>query len=131
MGRRLNEDLGPKMRAAALLFGTGSSVQDVASEVGVSRRTVWMWQRDPQFQREVAIVRDAILSELTGRLAKLGGRAVDELEGLLSSDLESIRLRSVQTVLDTLLRCREATDISVQLAELRARAEQAERMRDR
>ena len=51
-----NEDLAPltpRQLAAARLVAQGRSVPDVATELGLSRSTVWRWTRDGSFRAEL------------------------------------------------------------------------------
>lgn len=58
------EGLTPDQHRAADLLGRNWTGKDVATEIGVSEKTVQRWKQKPEFQAVVKERRDAVLAEL-------------------------------------------------------------------
>jgi hypothetical protein len=99
-----NQPLRVRQESVALLIATGHSVQLSASRSGASERSVYRWLREDQsFIRRVREHRSDILAQAVGKLASLGGRAVDELGRLLDNESATLRLKTVAVILGNLV----------------------------
>src|SRR3954453_20525111 len=92
--------------AIAMALARGQSRQSSAKSCNVSVRTVHGRLRDPAFVALVASFRAALVSEAVARITGLAGKAADELEKLLDDPAASIRLRTAQTIFDSMVKLR-------------------------
>ena len=65
--------------ALAAAVAAGTSIKDAARAAGVSERTAYRRQHDPDFRRRVAEIRSRFLSDAVGRLAAASTEAVSTL----------------------------------------------------
>jgi hypothetical protein len=69
----------PMRERAVLLLAEGWGATHVGQELGVDRRTVHLWQRDPTVQADVARERAALLAESRERGKGALAKAMDTL----------------------------------------------------
>ena len=96
----------------------GASNSEAARRSGVSVRTVHRRVLEPSFRSAVAEARREMIATATGRLASAAESAVETLTGLLDSESDSVRLGAARTILDSLLRFREAEELTDRVREL-------------
>lgn len=122
------DELTPKQEAVALAIATGQTIRDAAASIDIHERTVYRWiAASPAFRERVRELRKALFDEAVGRLAKLAGKAIDTIGGLLDSDSEPIKLSAGKTISDLWPKLREQTDLAEQLAELQRKIEEVQR----
>jgi len=90
-----------------------STVQEAADRVGVSRKTVHKWLRDPDFRAALASKEDRILSRIEARLAGELLAAVDTLSEIHQdkSASSSARTKAAVAIIDRFLRIKEKHDL--------------------
>jgi hypothetical protein len=81
-----------------MLLAGGKSTREAAAECGLSERTARRWAGDVDFGVSVMKFRSAILAETVGKLASIGGRAVDVLAELLTDESAGVRLRTAAVI---------------------------------
>ena len=114
-----------KKRAVAALLAT-PKVDDAAKVAGVGERTLYRWlSEDQDFQAALASAEGVAIDTAARALVQIAGDAIDTLRGLLENEetTDSVRLRAAQSVLEHLLRLREAKNIEQRLARLEALAD--------
>jgi hypothetical protein len=121
MKRPKTADLSPKQERLATLLAVGSNLRDAAREAGISERQAYRWLDDEVFNRQVNRHRSKLVDETLGRLAAIGVKAVEALEGGLSSDNDNVRVRAAIGILDQLVRIREHSELEQRLTELEGR----------
>lgn len=101
-------------------LATGLSYLDAGVLAGLSARTVRRRMTDPRFAAELARRRSMRVSDVTGTLLSVSGRAVQVLIDLLDSQVAGERLRSAELILNLGRRFRTDTDVDARLAALEA-----------
>jgi hypothetical protein len=91
--------LNDKQHAAIELLILGQKTKDVASAVGVERRTVTRWKVDENFREELDRRRRELWSRASQRIASLVHPAIDVLEKHLNDRYEGNRFRAASAVL--------------------------------
>jgi transcriptional regulator with XRE-family HTH domain len=94
-----NVPLAPVQELAALALAKGSTLQDVASEVGVNRKTIARWKRQERFNRRTAELRGELLTAGLGRLVDASCSAADTLKKLLTSQSEPVQHSAARSIL--------------------------------
>jgi hypothetical protein len=89
----------PKKAVAALALAIGNGPDEVAAQAGVSVRQLFTWRQDPAFQDHVAMLRDDMTDQATGKLSALMTKAVDVLKDLLDAQDKDVRLSACRLVL--------------------------------
>lgn len=75
--------LSPRQLRGVDLLLAGRRITDVAEQLGIRRQTLWKWQKNPDFQREVVRRRDELFSDLCGSLVVGVQEAVETLRGCM------------------------------------------------
>jgi hypothetical protein len=93
-----------KLEHLAMHVACGGSVASFARDHEIPRRTAYLWTKSDGFDKKVASYRDLVIDRLVGRLAKLGGKAVQGI-GILATKAESeaVRLAACRAVLNDLI----------------------------
>jgi Helix-turn-helix of insertion element transposase len=94
-------ELHPKQHAAITLLVQGRGYTETAEAVGIERKVLWQWRKDPAFRAalnaELASIRQAALV----RLLALGEKAVDALEDVLENgETDGARIAAAKLVLE-------------------------------
>jgi hypothetical protein len=103
----------------------GANYADAGAAVGLSERSVRRRMADLAFRRRVREAAAEQHRRIAGRLDALADHALDALEELLASEVETVRLRAVRVVLESGLRHRESL-LADDLAELEGRLDALE-----
>lgn len=106
-------------------LATGLSYLDAGVLAGLSARTVRRRMTDPSFAAELARRRAMRVSDVTGRLLSVSGRAVQVLVELLDSQVTGERLRSAELILNLGRRFRGDSDVDARLVALEAPSQNA------
>jgi phage terminase small subunit len=101
-----------------LALAAGANATVAARKAGCSRRTVFRRLKDPEFVRAVGRARGQILSRATSRLARTSTQAVDTLQKLLDDGSAAVRRMAAKSLLDSLARLSDLTEIEERIAEL-------------
>ena len=116
-----NGRLGADAALVAAL-GSGATVEDAASRVGVGATTVYRRLKDEAFQHQVREARGAMLARTVGNLADATTAAVQTLRQLLGAEGDQVKLGAARAILDQAVRLREHTDLEERLAALESAA---------
>jgi hypothetical protein len=103
-----------------LALAAGASAAAAARKSGCSRATVFRCLQKPKFRRAVAQARGQVLGRATAMLAQTSTLAVRSLRKLLEDENASVRRMAARSVLDSLARLTDQTDIEERLSELEA-----------
>jgi hypothetical protein len=123
---------GKRRRAEEPLLtalAAGSPVGQAAKAAGLSPRTVYRRLAEPGFRSRLATARDELASEALSELAGCASEAVATLRRLLLANNEHVQLGAARTLLDQLLRLREALALAERVATLERRLEHQQRRR--
>jgi hypothetical protein len=112
--------------ALLMVLAAGGTLAAAATQAGCSERTVRRRLHDPSFRARVEEARSQMVSDAVGRLASLGVRSADALDGLLDSGVERVRLGAAKSVLELMLRGLEVHELARQVGEIKARLGQLE-----
>lgn len=104
----------------ALALAGGQSIEAVAEQAGLSRRTIERKLADPAFRQMVAEFRGQLIATALGWLADNMTRAAKTITALLDSPQEHIRLRAARTLITTGLRVRDSVELADQVRDLQA-----------
>ena len=114
--------------ALILHLASGTTVEAAAELAGISRATAFRRLQDPEFQRRVKQARGEMIERAAGHLAAGATEASITLRNLLASDSEKVRLAAAKTIIEGVLKVRDATEFEERLAKLeKLAAEQKER----
>jgi hypothetical protein len=105
--------------AAALACGL--TVEQAAAEAKVSESTAYRRLRSPKFRARVARLRRQGAQEAAGKLAALGGEAVDKLADLVRSSPDNVTLAAIRTALEYLFKSGDAAGLAGQVEGLERR----------
>ncbi len=91
----------PQQGRAIELLIEGRTIPETATELGVTRATVWRWTQEPDFVARLAAAR---AGRLTGALDRLEGAVSDALEAMVSilrdeSQPAAVRLKAAESIL--------------------------------
>lgn len=102
----------------AACLAVGQTVKRAAREAGLGYRTAWRRLACPEFRAKVAALRNQVLSEATGKLSRLAGKAAMTAAGLLDSADERVRLSAADTIMKNAIRLREHAELAERIARL-------------
>jgi hypothetical protein len=116
-----------KLEHLAMHVACGGSVASFARDHEIPRRTAYLWTKSDGFSEKVADYRDRVIDRLVGRLAKLGGKAVQGI-GVLAEKAESeaVRLQACRAVLSDLIGIGNYATNARQFEELKAQVKALE-----
>jgi hypothetical protein len=115
--------LSPKQNQAIEALLSARSVQHAGEMIGVSRRSMGRWLKQPEFRTALLAAEGDVIDGATRRLAGLAGMAIDTMAELLTNQEtgEAVRQRTAQGILDNMLKLREIRDFDQRLTALEAR----------
>lgn len=116
----------PRQRRLIELLLQGLTISEACKQAKVGRRTYYRWREQDHFRRALTEAENETISGSMRSLLSMMRRATEALEQLLSDPTlrPADRLRTAQTILDGVLRLRNAIDVEVRLAELEAKVAQ-------
>ena len=98
-----SRELHPKQLAAIALLATGRHYTEVATAVGVERKTLWTWRQSKPFVAALNAELLSIREAAQARLLSLANKAFDALERtLVETDNDNARIAAVKLVLERL-----------------------------
>lgn len=100
------------------LLSNGLSQVDVASELGVSDRTIRRALEDEEIRSELARRRSDKVNEASERLHNMTSHALDVLCDAMASDKDQTRMRAAQMTLQWTLKLGRETDLREQLSRM-------------
>jgi hypothetical protein len=107
-----------KRARTAQYLASGWTIQAAASKVKVSVRAIHNWLQESEYKAQVSGYRGRLLDRSIGQLVSLNDKSISVLEGLLNSEVESIRLRAALGILDQTNRARERGELEERIAAL-------------
>lgn len=125
-------EFSPEQKQAAELIAQGHRIVAIAERVGVDRRTIHTWLRDPDYKAMVAVNEAEILEEVRRSFLDLNTAAIAAYRGVLEcwETMPASAVRVATTVLQNsgVIRARiEETpidsDVTVKWAELKVNAD--------
>jgi hypothetical protein len=105
----------------ATALACGLTVEQAASEANVSESTAYRRLRSPKFRAKVANLRRQAAQEAAGKLAALGGEAVDKLADLVRSSEDNITLAAIRMTLEYLFKSGDSAGLAGQVEGLARR----------
>src|SRR5579862_6839791 len=120
-----NPKLGSKKQAAIVALLTQRNIAEAARAAGISERTLYRWQQDPDFQAAYQEARRTAFSQSMARLQSMSATAVTTLAVIMldGNAPAASRLRAADTVLTHAARSLEKEDVLVRLADVERRLE--------
>lgn len=104
----------------------GQTVSQACQMAGVGRRTYYRWMKQSHFAAALQDAETELLTVAMRRLFSMQGAAADALADLVSDRrLPGARLQAARTILDSVLRLRNAVELEQRLAELERRVAEA------
>lgn len=108
-----------KQRAFLSICPGNGNITELCERAGVTRSSFYTWiEKSPEFRAAYGEVYKNTLSELANRLVSLGGQALETLAGGMTSDKESLRVKSAALVLSNLVSLKNVVDIEDRLTAL-------------
>ncbi|MDA8084011.1 MAG: hypothetical protein M0024_10180 [Nitrospiraceae bacterium] len=120
---RQNLTLPPNQARAIPLILSARNIAEGCKKARISRDTFYDWSRQPEFKAEFYRQRQEIIDAATHELRMTVGDAVNTLRELLTSNEDSVRLRTAQTLLENILKFTELQDVQERLAAIEQRME--------
>jgi transcriptional regulator with XRE-family HTH domain len=97
-------ELKPKQQRAIQLLASGLSGKEVASELGVTPKTISIWHRDVGFSLALAAEQSRQLRELKRRLVGASDLAMAAIVDIIRNcENSSVRLRAATAIIDRTL----------------------------
>jgi hypothetical protein len=120
------EKLGRKKEAAIVALLSSRNVEEAAPAAGVTPRTLYRWQKEPEFDAAYRKARRAVVSQTNARLQQAAGAAATTILKLMVDPTvpASVRIRASECVLNHANKPIEIEDIEVRLAALEEAAQQ-------
>jgi hypothetical protein len=116
-----------KMDDAIAALLTHRNVEEAASAVQISTKTLLRWMKDPVFDRAFRAARRATFSQSVARLQQAAPAAVTTLLKTLvdANAPASVRVRAAECIMNHSIKAIELEDIEARLSELESAAEQS------
>jgi hypothetical protein len=118
-----------RREAVALLLACGRTQKQAAAETKVSERCIRNWLGEGPFRNRVQELQAELFAQAVGRLAGIGGKAVDTLERLLDSANDAVAVSAAKAVLEAGPRLREAVVWAREIEELKRQVAEVQRAR--
>ena len=117
--------LGRKTEQAIVALLTARNVEEAAKSVGVSTKTLFRWQKDPEFDVAFRAARRRTFGQTTARLQQGSSAAATVLMKLMldPNTPASTRVRAAETIISHAAKAIEIEDIEARVAELERTAE--------
>jgi hypothetical protein len=120
-GAAEKEERAARNERMALGLASGRTAQQVATDAGVSLRTVRRRLQNPRFAKRVAELRAGMVRQAAGKLANGMVDAAEALHELLVSENEAIRLRAADQILGHGTRVVELFELQSRVVEIERR----------
>ena len=115
-----NDHFSEKKLKAIELLMQSYSPGEVATEVGISRVTVYRWIKQESFQAELSKRKNDLLEAAARKLSGAADQAVEVLIQLLESKQPNVRRLSVGMILDYSIKFSELSDLESRIKVLEA-----------
>ena len=111
--------LPAKQEKAILLLLQNKTIEEIASQLCISKRTVYKWLQREDFKQRFAEVRQELFTEALEQLKVLTREAIATLEDILKNGTkETSRVTASKTVLELALRLKEVEELEKRVEEL-------------
>ena len=120
-----------KMEEAIAALLTQGNIEEAATAIGVSTKTLLRWTKDPEFDAAFRKARRTAYGQATARLHQASGAAVSAVLRIMvdSSASASTRLRAADIVLEHTAKAIEIEDIDARVTALEASAASGQQQR--
>jgi len=128
---RSRKELGAKKEAAILAMLTARSIEDAARTAGVTPRTLFRWQKEPDFDSAFRAAQRAAFGQSIARLHQLCSPAVSILGKVMLDPATppATRVRAADNILDHTTRAIEIQEVEARVAALEQAAENQKQRR--
>jgi hypothetical protein len=113
--------------ALALAVARGATVRGAAKALSIPERSAYRMATGADFRAEVTRLRSEVVDRTVGRLAARGAAAVAALGKLLKDGNATVRLRAATSILESLVRLREHSEVVARLEALEETAREHQR----
>ncbi len=119
-GSTQNYTLSARQRRLVEALLGASSLVEACSIAGVSRKTAYLWLRQPEFRQALAEAQSQLIEATTRRLLALQTQAVDSLAGVLDDKLArpAEKIRAAELILANSVKFFDMTDIERRIQRL-------------
>jgi hypothetical protein len=119
------DGLSPMEQRFVDMSGTGTGMEDMAGELGLSSRTLRRWKLKPEIATAIRLRTSELMSQTRATLASASSRAARELSKLAeSAEPDTARVSACRAVIANAAKFAEVEEIQQRLAELEARLAQ-------
>lgn len=94
-----NKPLTYRQQKAIALLMAGKDKSAVAQEIGISRNTLYKWQKQENFRAALRKAEAALVSDIAGQLARLGSKAQSVLSEQMKEESSPQALSAARAVL--------------------------------
>jgi len=117
MGKKFT--LPVKQEKAILLLLQNKTIEEIANQLRISKRTVYKWLQREDFKQRFAEVRQELFAEALEQLKVLTKEAINTLEDILKNGTkETSRVTASKTVLELALRLKEVEELEKRVEKL-------------
>jgi uncharacterized protein YmfQ (DUF2313 family) len=106
------------------ILAAGNSVESVAEQTGVSRKTIHLWLRRPDFKEAVGRTKKMAVLLVFDSLSHAVSQAAAKLIALLNSESEGVVLRACELILKFSKEHVDGGDLRVRVERLEAKYNQ-------
>jgi hypothetical protein len=101
---------------AALALACGETVSEAARKARVAARTVYRWQKEPDFCEKITQARTAMYDAALGRFTEgLVGSALTIRHLSLKAKSEAVRLAAARSIVDSVTKLRDLAEVVAQI----------------
>ncbi|GAP11046.1 hypothetical protein BECAL_02228 [Bellilinea caldifistulae] len=119
-------DLTARQKRFLQALLTSKSAREAAHKCGIGEKTAYRWLRQPAFREALQEAESGLLEEAMRRLLSMQSGALDALSDLVTDRrLPGARLAAAKTVLDAVLRFRNAVELEARITDLERRIDEA------
>jgi phage terminase small subunit len=120
-----NDSLTTRQRKFVAALLATRTIEEAAIAAGISERTAYRYLQKPAIKRALGQTLDAVLGQVSRRVVKEMGSALDTLKEIHEKAAEKAapRVSAARAILDAGPRLREALDLADRVAELERQVE--------
>lgn len=108
-----------KQEKAILFLLENKTIEEIASLLKVSRKTIYRWLQSEEFKRRFKQARQEVFNEALERLKLLSRQAIETLEDIIKNGTkEASRVTASKTVLELALKLKEVEELESRVEEL-------------
>jgi DNA-binding transcriptional MerR regulator len=119
----MTENVTPKQARAIMTLLSEPTITAAAEKAGVTPKTIYQWLKQEAFTAELRRVQNREFDQVTARLSGGLGRALDELERLMTSaESEAVRRQAVSEWFNRTQQFIELRELEKRIQALEARS---------